>query len=49
VAVCAEGDVLSVARKVAEKLPVAVGVPEIVPAALRVRPAGRLPEAIDQE
>jgi len=30
------------------ELPAAVGVPEIVPVALRLNPAGRLPEAIDQ-
>lgn len=32
------------------KLPLAVGVPEIIPVlAARLRPAGRLPELIDQE
>jgi hypothetical protein len=29
-------------------VPLAVGVPEIVPLADRLRPAGRLPERIDQ-
>ena len=40
---------LSLTAAVKLDVPVAVGVPEITPVvAARVRPAGRLPEAIDQ-
>ena len=37
---------LSVTLTVKLKVPAAVGVPEICPAALRLRPAGKLPVAI---
>ena len=47
VAVCAVGAVLSVTLTEKFKVPAAVGVPEIVPAALRVRPVGSEPEASD--
>ena len=38
----------SVAYKVTEKLPAAVGVPEMTPAELIERPPGRVPVATDQ-
>ena len=44
--VCA-GDPLSLTATVKVAVPVAVGVPEITPAPESVRPAGRLPDAID--
>lgn len=37
----------SVALTVKREVPAAVGVPEIVPAALKLNPAGSVPEAID--
>jgi hypothetical protein len=46
-AVCA-GDPLSLTPTVNVNDPVVVGVPVITPALDRLRPAGRLPEAIDQ-
>lgn len=43
-----EGSLLSVTVAVKLEVPVAVGVPEIVPlVAARVNPVGRLPELID--
>jgi hypothetical protein len=48
VAVCGVGEVLSVALKVIEKEPAAVGVPETVPFAAKLTPAGSEPEAMDQ-
>ena len=39
------GIVLSFACKTKVEAPAAVGVPEMVPAELRVRPGGRVPEA----
>ena len=45
VVVWAVGAVLSVALTVKVELPPATGVPEIVPAALRLRPVGSEPEA----
>lgn len=49
VAVCVwTGDPLSVTLSAKLEFPAAVGVPEMVPPALRLRPAGRLPEATDQ-
>lgn len=45
-----EGLLLSVTVVVKVEVPVAVGVPEMVPVvAARVKPAGRLPELIDHE
>ena len=44
VVVCAVGAVLSVALTEKVALPPATGVPEIVPAALRLRPVGSDPE-----
>jgi hypothetical protein len=44
VAVCAVGLVPSVALTVKFHLPPLVGVPDMVPPALRDRPEGRLPE-----
>jgi hypothetical protein len=42
------GLLLSVTVAVNLDVPLAVGVPEIAPLADRLRPAGRLPEVIDQ-
>jgi hypothetical protein len=42
------GLLLSLAATVNLNVPLAVGVPEIAPLADRLRPAGRLPERIDQ-
>ena len=47
VAVCGVGAVLSVALTVKVELPLARGVPEIVPAALSESPVGSVPEARD--
>jgi hypothetical protein len=43
------GEVLSVNCTVKEEVPVALGVPEIVPPELRERPAGSAPEMTDHE
>jgi hypothetical protein len=43
------GELVSVTVAPKEKFPLAVGVPETTPFAARVRPAGRVPEEIDQE
>ncbi len=43
-----EGLPLSVTVVVKLKVPLPVGVPEMTPVDDRLRPAGRLPEAIDQ-
>ena len=48
VAVCGVGEVLSVALTVNVDDPPVAGVPEILPAALRLRPVGREPKASDQ-
>jgi hypothetical protein len=48
-AAVAAPDALSVTFTVKFAVPAAVGVPEIVPLALRFRPAGRDPPASDQE
>jgi hypothetical protein len=48
VAVCAVGVVESITLAVNENEPDAVGVPEIVPAAERVKPAGNAPELMLQ-
>jgi len=47
VAVCGVGAVVSMALTVKVELPLARGVPEMVPAALSERPAGRVPDARD--
>jgi len=49
VAVCAEGEVESVAWTVKLKVPAAVGVPLMTPLTARERPAGSDPEAMVQE
>jgi hypothetical protein len=48
VAVCAVGVVESIALAVKLNEPEAVGVPEMVPAEERVRPAGKAPELMLQ-
>ena len=48
VAVCAVGLPESFTMTERGKVPLAVGVPEIVPVGERAIPVGRLPEAIDQ-
>ena len=46
VALC-DGELLSLTATVKLDVPLAVGVPEIKPALDMLRPAGRLPDAID--
>jgi hypothetical protein len=47
VAVCA-GEPVSVTVTLKEELPLDVGVPVTMPAGVKLSPAGRLPEKIDQ-
>jgi len=48
VAVAGNGSAESVTFRVTEKVPAALGVPVMTPAALSERPLGRAPEATDQ-